>query len=123
MGTISVTLPSDGQTIDAADYNVPVNTIVSAINGNLDTNNLSAAAGITAAQLNFGGSGSGIWWQELGRATLVGAGDTITVASITAKKYLKIKVSAIASGQIGLYLTFNNDTGPWETAPTTAPRS
>lgn len=49
MGTISVSLPSDGQTVDAADYNTPINTIVTVINGNLDVNNMADAA-ITPAK-------------------------------------------------------------------------
>lgn len=109
MSTISVGLPSDGQTIDAADYNVPINTIVTLVNGNIDTNNISPTAGITAAQLNFGGAGSGIWWQEIGRTTLSGAGDTISVTSIPARKYLKIQVFVVNSGQVTLVMRFNND--------------
>jgi hypothetical protein len=44
MATISVSLPADGETIDAADYNTPINTIVNVINGNLDSDNLAANA-------------------------------------------------------------------------------
>lgn len=44
MGVISLTLPSDGDTIDAADVNVPFNTIQTVINGNLDANNLATGA-------------------------------------------------------------------------------
>lgn len=40
MGIITVSLPSDGQTIDAADYNVPVNTILGLVNGNIDSDNI-----------------------------------------------------------------------------------
>lgn len=42
MGVISVSLPSDGTNADVADYNTPINTIVNAINGNLDATNLAA---------------------------------------------------------------------------------
>jgi hypothetical protein len=51
MATINVTLPADGDTIDASDYNVPVNTIVNEINGNLDNSNISAAAAISGSKL------------------------------------------------------------------------
>lgn len=50
MGTISVTWPSDGDTIDASDVSTPGNTIVNAINGNLDSNNLANGA-VTAAKI------------------------------------------------------------------------
>ena len=53
MGTISVSLPSDGQTIDAADVNTPINTIVSEINGGLDTNNWAGGT-ITPSQRSGG---------------------------------------------------------------------
>lgn len=51
MATISVSLPSDGQTIDAADYNTPINTIVNEINGNLDNANIKTGAAIATAKL------------------------------------------------------------------------
>lgn len=51
MGTISVSLPADGETIDAADYNTPVNTIVTAINGNLDNANINATAAISGSKI------------------------------------------------------------------------
>ena len=51
MGTISVSLPSDGQTIDAADYNVPINTIVNTINGQLNADNI-ADSSITPAKID-----------------------------------------------------------------------
>lgn len=51
MGTISVSLPSDGDTIDAADYNTPINTIVNLANGNIDNANIAAAAAIAGTKL------------------------------------------------------------------------
>lgn len=51
MATISVSLPSDGQTIDAADYNTPITTIVNEINGNLDNANIKSGAAITGSKL------------------------------------------------------------------------
>lgn len=52
MGIISVTLPSDGTTADVADYNTPINTIVTAINGNLDSTNLADNAVSTSKLAN-----------------------------------------------------------------------
>lgn len=51
MATISVSLPSDGETIEVADYNVPITTIVNEINGNLDNTNIAAAAAIAGSKL------------------------------------------------------------------------
>lgn len=53
MGLISVPVPNDGETIDASDLANPLNTIVSAINGNLDSNNLAANA-VTASKIATG---------------------------------------------------------------------
>jgi len=51
MGNISVSLPSDGDTIDVADYNTPITTIVNEFNGNMDNSNLSASAAIAGSKL------------------------------------------------------------------------
>lgn len=51
MGTITVSLPSDGQTADAADVNNPINVIVAAINGNLDNDNIATGANISGTKL------------------------------------------------------------------------
>jgi hypothetical protein len=48
MGTISVSLPSDGSTADVADYNTPITTIVNEVNGNLNSDNLASNAVATA---------------------------------------------------------------------------
>lgn len=48
MATITVSLPSDGDTIDAADYNTPITTIVDEINGGIDADNLASNAVTTA---------------------------------------------------------------------------
>lgn len=52
MGTISVSLPSDGSTADVSDYNTPITTIVTALNGNIDANNLADNA-VTTAKAGF----------------------------------------------------------------------
>lgn len=51
MGTISVSLPSDGDTIDAADYNTPINAIVDEVNGSLDNSNLASDAAISGSKI------------------------------------------------------------------------
>jgi len=54
MSNISVSLPSDGDTIDVADYNTPITTIVNEFNGNIDNSNLSASAAIAGSKLADG---------------------------------------------------------------------
>lgn len=51
MGTISVSLPSDGTTADVSDYNTPLTTVVNAINGGLDNANITSAAAIATSKL------------------------------------------------------------------------
>lgn len=51
MGTISLSLPSDGQTVDAADVNTPFNTIAAEFNGNIDNDNIKSSAAISGTKL------------------------------------------------------------------------
>lgn len=84
MTTISVTLPADGDTIDASDVNNPINTIVNVINGGLDSTNVSAG-GLTPANLTSG-TGTSWAWQSWTPTY-----DDITVGSGTAvAKYIQI---------------------------------
>lgn len=55
MGVINVSLPADGDTIDVADYNTPITTIVNEINGNLDNDNIDASAAIAGSKIANGG--------------------------------------------------------------------
>ena len=57
------------------------------------------------------GTGSTVWWEELGRTTLSSAGDTISIASFSARKYLKLIISCLPSGAITAIVRFNNDSG------------
>lgn len=133
MGVINVSLPSDGSTADVADYNTPINTIVTAINGNLDNANINASAAIatsklasdagigtakitddavTAAKIDWASTGAnaGIWWEEIGRTTLETAGDTISVTPLPVRKFLLVLVSLQPTGgTINAYCRFNND--------------
>lgn len=45
MSLVSLTLPSDGQTAHVADVNTPLNQLATAINGNLDSTNISSLSG------------------------------------------------------------------------------
>ena len=64
MGTISLSLPSDGQTIDSSDVNTPFNTIANEINGNLDNSNIKAGAAIDRSKI----AGFTDGWENLGYA-------------------------------------------------------
>lgn len=66
---------------------------------------------INGNRLDFSKTGQGgIWWEELGRTTLGSNGDTISVTNLPARKYLKILISVVGSGNINLDMKFNGDT-------------
>jgi len=58
----------------------------------------------------LGGTGVG-GWVELGRTTLGSAGDTISVASLSDKRYYMILTDTTPSGQVRTYPRINNDSG------------
>lgn len=57
-----------------------------------------------------GGDNGGIWWEELGRTTLGGTADTISVAGFAARKHLTVIITLLASTSINSAVTFNGDT-------------
>lgn len=57
------------------------------------------------------GTDSPIWWEELGRATLGGAADSMTASGLAARKYLQVRVNIINTGSVNALLQYNGDTG------------
>lgn len=112
MGTISITTPSDGQTIDASDVNNPLNTIVNVINGNLDSNNISAG-GVTPANLTSGTGSSWAWqaWTPTFTNWTIGtggsAGTTAVWCQVGKTVFWRLKTILGSSGQsVGTAPTF-----------------
>jgi hypothetical protein len=93
MATINVSLPSDGQTIDASDYNTPITTIVNEFNGNIDNANIKSAAAISGskiadASLDLGAKGSAFdGWIPVSDSWSYASATTITVPSDATTKY------------------------------------
>lgn len=61
---------------------------------------------VTSSNIDFT---TGIWWEELGRATLSSNGDSISIPSISARKHLKILANIIPTAAVSLHIRFNND--------------
>lgn len=51
------------------------------------------------------------WWQEIGRTTLTGTADSISVTGLPARRYLRIVVLLLNSGQLDATMRFNSDSG------------
>jgi len=101
MANISVSLPSDGETIDAADYNTPITTIVSEINGNLDNSNIASGAAIAGSKLaNTSVTDSKIDWSTL-QANMLSATNGSIITPTNSSQNLAAN---------GLSLSFNTAT-------------
>lgn len=71
------------------------------------------ADAVTATKIDWASTGAdaGIWWEELGRATLGTAGDSLSI-TVPARKYLyMIVVLQSTGGTIAANLRFNSDSG------------
>lgn len=93
MATINVSLPSDGTTADAADYNTPINTIVSEFNGNIDNANIKSGAAIAGSKIADAsvdvGTKASQWdgWIAVSDSWSYASATTITVPSDATTKY------------------------------------
>jgi len=123
---------SGNTTISSSEVNSNFDTLYNEFNGSISAANLADDAvtaakladnavvaanissdSVTATKIDWASTGTdgGIWWEELGRTTLSGAGDTLSIGSLPARKHLCIRVQALATGgTIGAALTFNADT-------------
>lgn len=77
----------------------------------LKDNKVATADAVPSTAIDFGGSGAGVWWEEIGRTTLGSTADTVSVASLPARKYLMVQITGLNSGAITPAIRFNNDTG------------
>lgn len=78
MGLISVSLPADGSTADVSDYNVPITTIVTLVNGQLDNANIASLAAIDGSKL----ADTSVSGTKIVNATITNAKLSTTAAEI-----------------------------------------
>lgn len=100
--TVSEYTAANGVTVDGLNIK----------DSKLNTNNSVVTANITDDAVTDAKLDYPRWWQEIARTTLSGAGDTITVSSIPARKYLMVIIEVVSTGgTVNTSITFNGDTG------------
>ena len=93
-----VSLPSygaDPQTINASNLNGKVDPLATDYNGNIDNNNVAAAAAIAASKLNLTTIAQNI--ANSGTTTLSGANTLSGVTTMSAKAFIEAKGADVAS--------------------------
>lgn len=91
-----------GEQLSSSDMNQILTDLGTLYNGGV------ADASVVPAKL----SSAARWWEQLGTTTLSGAGDSLSIGSLTAKRFLKVFAVMIdTGGTINANLTFNADTG------------
>lgn len=90
MGQISVSLPADGETIEAADYNAPITTIVNEINGSLNNANIATNAAIAGTKL----ASSALFDREVNDT----AGNEVLQFAATASAVNELTITNAATG-------------------------
>lgn len=105
MGQVSVSLPSDGSTIDAADYNTPITALVNDYNSNIDNSNIAAAAAIAGSKLADNGI-TAAKTEELPLATQRQANATVTAITDPVLKFGWAQLTATTAKTQTYALTF-----------------
>lgn len=93
-------------------------TVANAATGNAPV--LSATGGDTNVDIRLAPKGTGNvkrgttggsidWWEEIGRTTLSGTADVISITGLPSRKYLKVRISMTTSSTVDLFMRFNND--------------
>lgn len=102
-GTNTYTFPASSDTLLGRDS-------TDTVTGKSMSGSSNTFSNIPASALDSSAIGQG--FLEIGRTTLGSPGDTITVSSLPARKYLRVIVfCADTGGTISAAVTFNNDTG------------
>ena len=94
MGTVSLSLPSDGETIDSSDYNTPITTFVNEFNGEIDNANIASDAAIAGTKL---------------------ADESVTNAKLAYGASVQTVYASTSAGSTGTTLMLRDDTIPQNT--------
>lgn len=99
------------------DTAIPANSIDNsniktgaAINGSKLADTSIPTAKYQDGSVTYAKTDGKIWWEEIGRVTLGAPGDTLSLPSLPARKYLKVMVSYFTTGgTTSPVMRFNND--------------
>lgn len=102
MGTVSLSLPSDGTTADVADYNVPITTLANEFNGNIDDANIKTGAAIATSKL---ADDSGVTYAKVAAGFVVQVVGTNSTAVATGTTTIPLDDSIPQNTEGDEYLT------------------
>jgi hypothetical protein len=98
-------------TADATDV-VPLVDVSASVTKKVTVAGLASAmaSNIPAGSLTYAQGDGKTWWEEIGRTTLVAAGDSISVTGLPARKYLMVIFNVLTTGgTVDSRVRFNND--------------
>lgn len=115
MAHVSPSQSADGETIEAADVNNPINTIANEFNGNIDNSNIDDNAAIDGSKLADGSVGQSALGDNLSRnyESAEESTSSTSYTSLTTTDSVDVTLSEAGSIRVGFYVQGQGGNGGW----------